>query len=176
MSENKDKNVPRDNEYPQGEVNTPAFDEKVHLFWGPNQPTLYPNYAKPSGWRKENINIPKVVRFIHNSPGLYEADRYKKPTEPDDVPFDLQDRVIFVGEHYIGGLFLVGWDKFLNGNRIYSGYSTGLLRYDRGVDLMQFYYVGLSFRLTYFQRQPITYSIDFSAYFEGYGGTIVTPV
>lgn len=92
MSDNKDKDVPRSNEYPTGEVNTPAFDNKVHIFWGPGQLTeSYPNYTPPNPqkWHnKEQLNIPQVVRFIYATKDDYANNEYNNDSDPPPPPAD----------------------------------------------------------------------------------------
>lgn len=180
MSENNDFDVPRSKDYVYGEVAPPAFNEKVKIFWGPNQPTLYPNYAPAGGsvhkWRTEHLNIPRVVRFIYNGPDKYEANQWPVTDPGTGGPDDIQHRVIYVGPHDIPGLLLIGWDVFLNGNRVYNGSSTGILRFVDGFDMLPFWYVGLSFRLVYPQRLPILYGRDLGYYYSDYNGTRVEQV
>lgn len=88
MSENKDRDIPRSNEFPQGAVLIRNFEEvpQVHIFWGPGQlSTNHPNYTPPTRdeWhKKELLSIPKVVRFIYATQTAYDSDQFPDSGDP----------------------------------------------------------------------------------------------
>lgn len=83
---NRDHDIPRSVD--SGPLLLSEFDTNIFIFWGPgNSLTNYPAYTAPSNWRgKEQINIPRVVRLIHNSLPEYESNDYSDDSSPPVPP------------------------------------------------------------------------------------------
>jgi hypothetical protein len=50
--------------------------DKIPIFWGPNQITSGGTYSEPSGFRGEILRIPRVGRFLHASKDVYNTEDY----------------------------------------------------------------------------------------------------
>lgn len=171
MSDNKDRDVSRSDEFDKGDVTPGCFDEKVHIFWGPGQVTGdYPTYSPPvkSQWRGEQLNIPKVCRFVFTGPDEYDIHKWDFGS-PD--PFQVvwkflevsvfADYIVIYYGAYINDVFQYGSFGSYSTNRYWDYQVLGA-----SGDTAPFYVVGMSFVFHGpFEHMPIYYSLDFNAYF-----------
>lgn len=87
MPQNNDFDIPKTKEYVAALLYQ-NFDEDLQIFWGPG-PTMtnYPAYTPPSNWRgAEQINIPRVARFLYAVQTSYDTNAYNDATTPPVPP------------------------------------------------------------------------------------------
>lgn len=105
MSKNNEFEVPRNQNHPFLILEN-LFQDPNFMFWGPNQsPSL--DYLQPNNWRSNSpLQVPWVVRFIHDS-NTYESDDIDKGpggSDPDPDPDHPSDKwaYLYTTYYYFG--------------------------------------------------------------------------